>query len=103
MRLDRDLLFSPLELPCGVKLRNRIVRSAMSGPLGTGGYPTGAGMRLYERWAKAGVAASIVGEVLDNPHFAEKPGNLVLNSASDLPVFEKLAQAGSAIEAHLSL
>ena len=36
---------------------------------------------LYERWAMAG-AAMIIGEVQGSPHFAEKPGNLVLRADS---------------------
>ena len=90
------MLFEPVQLPCGVVLKNRIAKAAMSDSLGDGtGHPTDAQMRLYERWAEGGVALSIVGEVQGNPHFAEKPGNLVLNGDSDLQRFEALAQAGA--------
>jgi len=90
------VLFEPLELPCGVILRNRIVKSAMSDSLGDGrGNPTEAQARLYERWAAGGVAASLVGEVQCTPHFAEKPGNLVLSQDADRPSFESLARRGS--------
>lgn len=97
-------LFQPLELPCGVVLKNRIAKSAMSDSLGDGrGDPTDAQIRLYERWAKGGLAVSIVGEVQGNPNFAEKPGNLVLTSQSDLGRFETLARRGSTDGAHLWL
>ena len=90
-------LFQPLELPCGVVLKNRIVKSAMSDSLGDGcGNPTDAQIRLYERWADGGVAASIIGEVQGTPHYAEKPGNLVLRQDADLARFEELARRGSA-------
>lgn len=57
-------LFQPLKLPCGVVLKNRIAKSAMSDSLGDGrGDPTDAQIRLYERWAQGGLAVSIVGEV----------------------------------------
>ena len=90
-------LFQALELSCGVVLKNRIVKSAMSDSLGDGcGNPSDAQIRLYERWADGGVAASIIGEVQGTPHFAEKPGNLVLRQDSDFARFEELARRGSA-------
>lgn len=90
-------IFSPLPLPCGVVLKNRLVKSAMSDSLGDGrGNPTEVQIRLYERWAEGGVAASIIGEVQGDPMFAEKPGNLVLREGSDLARFEALAHAGRA-------
>jgi len=84
-------------LPCGVILKNRIAKSAMSDSLGDGrGNPTDEQIRLYGRWARGGLAVSIIGEVQGNPHFAEKPGNLVLCPDSDLARFKQLAEEGSA-------
>ncbi|UTH46673.1 NADH:flavin oxidoreductase/NADH oxidase family protein [Loktanella salsilacus] len=91
-----DVLFSSLELPCGVILKNRIAKSAMSDSLGDGtGIPTAEQNRLYQRWAEGGVAVSIIGEVQPSPNFAEKPGNLVLDVNSDISKFESLAEHGS--------
>ncbi len=91
----RELLFKPLKLPCGVTLKNRIAKSAMSDSLGDGtGHPTAQQIRLYQRWAEGGVAVSIIGEVQGNADFAEKPGNLVLNESYDLERFRELAQQG---------
>jgi len=99
-----DLLFEPLQLPCGGVLKNRIAKSAMSDSLGDGtGHPTEAQARLYRRWAEGGLALSIVGEVQGGPGFAEKPGNLVLNEAADLSRFETLARAGAENGAQLWL
>lgn len=90
------ILFQPLKLPCGVVLKNRIVKSAMSDSLGDGtGHPTTEQNRLYQRWARGGVAVSIVGEVQGSPGYAEKPGNLVLNEDSDIARFRELARQGS--------
>lgn len=98
----RDVLFEPLELPCGVTLKNRLVKSAMSDSLGDGtGHPSPEQIRLYERWADGGAAAAIIGEVQGNPHFAEKPGNLVLNDESEFGRFKKLARRGARNGAHL--
>ena len=90
-----ESLFEPLTLPCGVSLKNRIAKSAMSDSLGDGtGHPTAEQIRLYRRWAAGGVALSIIGEVQGSPGYAEKPGNLVLNQTSDLVRFQELAQQG---------
>ncbi len=57
-------LFEPLDLPCGVILKNWIVKSAMSDSLGDGtGHPTDEQIRLYQRWVEGGVAVSIIGEI----------------------------------------
>ena len=92
---QHEALFKLLKLPCGVILKNRIGKSAMSDSLGDGtGHPTNEQNRLYQRWATGGVAVSIIGEVQATSNYAEKPGNLVLNAASDLAKFRKLAEHG---------
>lgn len=99
-----DTLFEPLELPCGIILKNRIVKSAMSDSLGDGtGHPSAEQIRLYQRWAEGGLAVSIIGEVQGSPNFAEKPGNLVLNEGSDLERFSELARQGNQNGAQLWL
>ncbi|MEM6826047.1 MAG: oxidoreductase [Pseudomonadota bacterium] len=90
-------LFEPFDLPCGARLKNRILKSAMSDSLGDGtGHPSDDQIRLYQRWADGGVAASIIGEVQGSPHYAERPGNLVLTAPADLGRFRALALAGRA-------
>ena len=92
---QRGNLFEPLTLPCGVTLKNRLAKSAMSDSLGDGtGHPTPEQIRLYRRWAEGGLALSIIGEVQGNAGYAEKPGNLVLNQAADLDRFRVLAGQG---------
>lgn len=101
---QQEVLFKTLELPCGVVLKNRIAKSAMSDSLGDGtGHPTIEQNRLYQRWAEGGLAVSIVGEVQPMSNFAEKPGNLVLDAASDLSKFRTLAEHGSKNGAQLWL
>ncbi len=92
---QRGDLFEPFTLPCGVNLKNRIAKSAMSDSLGDGtGHPSAGQKRLYRRWAEGGVAVAIIGEVQVSPRYAEKPGNLVLDGKSDLGRFRQLAQQG---------
>lgn len=99
---DGGRLFQPLQLPCGVVLKNRIAKSAMSDSLGDGcGGPSDAQVRLYERWGAGGLALSIIGEVQGSARYPEKPGNLVLNAHSEPEAFKALARAGSVNNAHL--
>lgn len=89
-------LFTPLALPNGVILKNRLVKAAMSDSLGDGrGNPTPEQIRLYECWAEGGVGASIIGEVQGDPRFPEKPGNLVLVDGCDRDAFRRLATRGA--------
>ncbi len=102
--LRPDSLFAPLTLPCGVTLKNRIVKSAMSDSLGDGtGHPTPAQGQLYARWAQGGLAMALIGEVQGNPAYAEKPGNLVLTPQADLARFQALAAQGASNGAGLWL
>ena len=99
-----EALFDSLTLPCGVALKGRIAKSAMSDSLGDGtGHPTSEQNRLYRIWAMGGVSVSIIGEVQGTGGFAEKPGNLVLNEGSDLAKFRTLAEHGSKNGTHLWL
>lgn len=103
-RASETSLFTPLTLPNGQVLKNRIIKSAMSDSLADGrGNPTPEQIRLYERWAHGGLAASIVGEVQGDHRYPEKPGNLVLGEGGDLAAFRELARRGSAGGAHLWL
>ena len=91
-----NLLAQPLVLPCGVHLKNRLIKSAMSDSLGDGaGNPTNAQIRLYERWAEGGAALSVIGEVQTSPYYPEKPGNLVLVPDANFPAMKELARRGS--------
>lgn len=95
---DADtFLGQPLDLPCGVRLKNRMIKAAMSDSLGDGqGNATNAQMRLYERWAEGGAALSLIGEVQTSPYYPEKPGNLVLSADADTSALRSIAVRGSA-------
>ena len=99
---SHHVLQSPLELSCGVTLKNRIAKSAMSDSLGNGeGDPTEAQIRLYERWAEGGTAVSIIGEVQGDPRFPEKPGNLVFGAISNQSALKRLVSRGMIESTHL--
>lgn len=97
-----NVLGSSLELPCGVVLKNRLVKSPMSDSLANGeGDPTEEQVRLYERWAEGGAAVSIIGEVQGDPRFPEKPGNLVLAPNTNREMIRSLVDRAMIRGAHL--
>lgn len=99
---NAEVIGAPLELRCGLMLKNRLVKAAMSDSLGDGrGGVTKDQVRLYERWAAGGVSLAIVGEVQVDARYPEKPGNLVLDGSGDQAGFGRLARAGSGNGAHL--
>ncbi|MEM7535611.1 MAG: NADH:flavin oxidoreductase/NADH oxidase family protein [Chloroflexota bacterium] len=99
---NNHALQNPVALPCGVTLKNRLVKSPMSDSLANGeGDPTEAQMRLYERWAEGGVALSLIGEVQVDPRFPEKPGNLVFNEQTNQQAMQSLASRAIVNGAHL--
>ncbi|MGU9956856.1 MAG: acyl-CoA dehydrogenase family protein [Arenicellales bacterium WSBS_2016_MAG_OTU3] len=95
-------LQSPLELPCGAVLKNRLAKSPMSDSLANGeGNPTEEQIRLYERWAEGGAAVSFIGEVQGDPRFPEKPGNLVLGAHTNQKAIQSLTSRAMIKSAHL--
>lgn len=56
-----DLAAAPLTLPCGLVLKNRLIKSAMSEKMALYDRPTTGHQHLYERWAHGGWAALITG------------------------------------------
>lgn len=92
-----DILFEALDLPCGVRLKNRIMKSAMSDSLGDGaGDPSAAQIALYRLWAEGGAALALIGETQFAPEGLESPGNLLIGPGGDQDKLRALASAGAA-------
>lgn len=88
-------LASPLRLPAGVTLPNRIAKSAMSEVLGdpATGAPTPQLERLYERWGAGGAGLLITGHVIVDPDGRGEPGNVVVTDRSHLAALTRWAAA----------
>ena len=96
VEIDADVLAAPLELPCGIVLKNRLAKAAMSDSLGDGaGRPTDQQVELYRRWSTGGAALSLIGEVQVDYRYPERPGNLVLWPGADNARLARLADVGS--------
>jgi 2,4-dienoyl-CoA reductase-like NADH-dependent reductase (Old Yellow Enzyme family) len=95
-------LASPLTLPNGVTLPNRIAKAAMSeGIADAANNSTPRLVALYRRWAESGAGMLLTGNVAVDRFHLERPGNVVLDEASDLDAMRAYARAGTSAGNHL--
>ncbi len=77
------MLFSPLKLPNGAVLSNRLAKAAMEENLADAGQvPGGALFNLYSAWAKGGPGMILTGNVMIDPKAMTGPGGVVLEQGS---------------------
>jgi 2,4-dienoyl-CoA reductase-like NADH-dependent reductase (Old Yellow Enzyme family) len=70
---------SDLTLPCGITLKNRLAKAAMTeGLADSDGVPAAGLVRLYQGWADGGCGLLITGNVIIEPNHLERPGNVIL-------------------------
>lgn len=87
-------LSSPLTLPCGAVLPNRLAKAAMSECLGTpDNRATPALARVYSRWGQGGIGLSITGNVMIDRRARGEPGNVVIEDERDLDALRDWARA----------
>jgi 2,4-dienoyl-CoA reductase-like NADH-dependent reductase (Old Yellow Enzyme family) len=96
-------LASPLTLPNGVTLKNRLAKSAMSEVLADPAdhAPNDALVRLYERWGKSGAGLLITGHVIVDEGGLGEPGNVVVVDDRHRAGLTRWANAGQAHGAQL--
>ncbi len=72
----------PLTLPCGVRLKNRLVKAAMTEGLADAkNRATARHGALYARWAKGGTGLLITGNIIVDRRYLERPGNVAIDGA----------------------
>ena len=77
-----NTLGSPLTLPCGVTLPNRICKAAMTEGLATPqGLPSPELNRLYGLWSDGGAGILLSGNIQVDKDHLERPGNVIVDSA----------------------
>lgn len=95
-------LASELKLPCGVVIKNRIGKSAMSEAMGTKNYASTIALnKLYGRWAKGGAGLLITGNIMTDHTALGEPGNVVLEKGYSDPNLKNWAKAGTQNNTHL--
>ena len=87
-------VFTPLRLPCGDTLPNRLAKAAMEENMADVNQVPGSELlRLYRRWAEGGSGLLITGNVMIDGRAMTGPGGIVLNKNSDIAPFAAWAQA----------
>ncbi len=70
----------PLTLPCGVRLKNRLVKAAMTEGLADAhNHATARHQALYARWAKGGAGLLLTGNIQIDRRYLERPGNVAID------------------------
>jgi len=83
----------PLQLPCGVRLPNRLAKAAITEGLADArGWPTTELGRLYDGWSRAGFGLLISGNVIIDGAHLERPGNIVIDHTSTDPAYLQALQ-----------
>jgi 2,4-dienoyl-CoA reductase-like NADH-dependent reductase (Old Yellow Enzyme family) len=87
-------LFTPLVLPNGARLPNRIAKAATEEKLaGPGQLPDERLAVLYRRWSAGGAGLLITGNVMVDGRAVTGPGGVVLEADTDLAPFRHWAEA----------
>ena len=86
----------PLTLPCGISLKNRIAKSALTEGLADGdNRATPAHQTLYRKWSEGGAGIIITGNVQVDRRYLERPGNIAIDNNGGLDELAAMAEAGT--------
>lgn len=89
-----NALFSPLTLPNGTVIRNRIAKAAMEENMADDNQLPGETLRrLYERWSAGGVGLILSGNVMIDPTALTGPGGVVLDERQPIEPFKAWARS----------
>jgi 2,4-dienoyl-CoA reductase-like NADH-dependent reductase (Old Yellow Enzyme family) len=95
-------LFSPLQLPNGSSLPNRLAKAAMEENMAAPGQIPGAAIhRLYDAWARGGAGLIITGNVMIDGRALTGPGGIVLEAGTPLAPFAEWARVARRNGAHV--
>lgn len=89
---------APISLPCGVRLKNRLSKAAMTEGLADAqNRATARHVTLYRRWSAGGAGLLLTGNVQVDRRYLERPGNIVIDGPQDAEAMARLeALAGAA-------
>ena len=94
-----------LELPCGVRIKNRICKGAMTEGLADAqNRATSKHVNLYDKWSSGGAGILLTGNVQVDHRYLERPGNVVIEGAQTNEQLSRLisyAEAGTKDNTHL--
>lgn len=94
-----------LKLPCGVVLKNRLAKGAMTEGLGDPqNRATHSHATLYSRWAAGGTGMLLTGNIQVDRRYMERPGNVAIESPQSpeaLAALRAFAEAGKKEATHI--
>ena len=97
MNLQKELI-----LPCGVKLQNRIAKSAMSENMSPKHHgPTKSIIHVYQRWADGGSGLLLTGNFMIDRNAIAEPGNILVEDKSDFELLQQWANIVKDTGVHL--
>ena len=92
-----DPLNTPLVLPCGAVLPNRLAKAAMTEGLAAGNNQANRRFStLYRRWGASGVGLNITGNVHIDRWHLERPGNIAIQDKQSNAALSALADMAAA-------
>lgn len=98
------MIETPLTLPCGQVLPNRLAKAAMTeGLADPAGRPTAELEQLYRVWGAGGCGVLLSGNVHIDADHLERPGNVIIDRPADAAMLKALrrwtaaAKAGGAL------
>ncbi len=87
---------SPLALPCGATIPNRICKAALTEGLADPmSRATVRHERLYRAWSEGGAGLVITGNVQVDRRYLERPGNVVVDRNGGIEALRRFAAAGT--------
>jgi 2,4-dienoyl-CoA reductase-like NADH-dependent reductase (Old Yellow Enzyme family) len=93
---------SPLDLPCGARLSNRLCKAAMTEGLADEyNRATEAHVRLYRRWSHGGAGLLLTGNIQVDRWHLERPGNVAIDDNGGFEQLKAFARAGTEAGNHL--
>lgn len=97
------MLSTPLELPCGLTLKNRLAKSAMTEGLADDGHPSERLVRLYRCWAEGGPGLLLTGSAYPDALHTVRPADVTVPSTPPLDRWRQWADASKADGARVFL
>ncbi len=91
------MIESPLTLPCGAVLKNRLAKSAMSENMASSHLADDKFARVYRLWAEGGAGLIITGNIMVDRTALGEPHNVVLDQRREgFAQLQRWAEAGKA-------
>ena len=85
-----------IELPCGVFIKNRVAKAAMTERLANSkNHGTNSLVQLYNHWSNHGAGLLISGNIMVDKRYKESAGNIVLEDESGIEHLKKMTEVGT--------